>query len=303
MKDLCKEIFCFWKKWCKKPKQKSISIESTEMIPQSKEHEIMYSKLTNTQSPIEKNVFKFKESEMSSVLTIEEETIFPKKYLNSKEENPNFHFDFTKEKIISFIEDEIKQKDTYVNLVNKNGFDIYVKEIGSIFSNEIPMIKMYYKIEKSVFNKKDIDIKTIDKYMNEPEKRLKWDKSIREYKIIERQNEEVYLLYYICKSPMIFVSERDVIDKRYDFYSDGIYYDFSSSVKDDLKPIDEEIVRMTDYCSLCKIYEEKDNFNIISLTQIDTKYKMPDALLSVQLPLKYKEWYDSLINAINEENK
>ena len=162
---------------------------------------------------------------------------------------------------------------------------------------------MYYKIEKSVFNKKDIDIKTIDKYMNEPEKRLKWDKSIREYKIIERQNEEVYLLYYICKSPMIFVSERDVIDKRYDFYSDGIYYDFSSSVKDDLKPIDEEIVRMTDYCSLCKIYEEKDNFNIISLTQIDTKYKMPDALLSVQLPLKYKEWYDSLINAINEENK
>ena len=303
MKDLCKEIICFWKKWCKKPKQKSVSIESTEMIPQSKEHEIMYSKLTNTQSPIEKNVFKFKESEMSSVLTIEEETIFPKKYLNSKEENPNFHFDFTKEKIISFIEDEIKQKDTYVNLVNKNGFDIYVKEIGSIFSNEIPMIKMYYKIEKSVFNKKDIDIKTIDKYMNEPEKRLKWDKSIREYKIIERQNEEVYLLYYICKSPMIFVSERDVIDKRYDFYSDGIYYDFSSSVKDDLKPIDEEIVRMTDYCSLCKIYEEKDNFNIISLTQIDTKYKMPDALLSVQLPLKYKEWYDSLINAINEENK
>ena len=303
MKDLCKEIFCFWKKWCKKPKQKSVSIESTEMIPQSKEHEIMYSKLTNTQSPIEKNVFKFKESEMSSVLTIEEETIFPKKYLNSKEENPNFHFDFTKEKIISFIEDEIKQKDTYVNLVNKNGFDIYVKEIGSIFSDEIPMIKMYYKIEKSVFNKKDIDIKTIDKYMNEPEKRLKWDKSIREYKIIERQNEEVYLLYYIWKSPMIFVSERDVIDKRYDFYSDGIYYDFSSSVKDDLKPIDEEIVRMTDYCSLCKIYEEKDNFNIISLTQIDTKYKMPDALLSVQLPLKYKEWYDSLINAINEENK
>ena len=135
MKDLCKEIFCFWKKWCKKPKQKSVSIESTEMIPQSKEHEIMYSKLTNTQSPIEKNVFKFKESEMSSVLTIEEETIFPKKYLNSKEENPNFHFDFTKEKIISFIEDEIKQKDTYVNLVNKNGFDIYVKEIGSIFSD------------------------------------------------------------------------------------------------------------------------------------------------------------------------
>ncbi len=303
MKDLCKEIFCFWKKWCKKPKQKSVSIESTEMIPQSKEHEIMYSKLTNTQSPIEKNVFKFKESEMSSVLTIEEETIFPKKYLNSKEENPNFHFDFTKEKIISFIEDEIKQKDTYVNLVNKNGFDIYVKEIGSIFSNEIPMIKMYYKIEKSVFNKKDIDIKTIDKYMNEPEKRLKWDKSIRHYKIVEKNNDEVYLLHYIIRSPMLFVSERDIVDKRYDFYVNGIYYDFSSSTKDDIYPIeDDDIVRITDHCSVCKIFEENDYFNIISITQVDTKFNVPASMLSVQLPTKYKDWYDSMVNEINEEN-
>ena len=81
---------------------------------------------------------------------------------------------------------------------------------------------MFYKIPKSSFNNKDITVKIIDKYMNDPKKRLKWDKSIREYKIIERQNDEVYLLYYICKSPMIFVSERDVIDKRYDFYINGI---------------------------------------------------------------------------------
>ena len=305
MKDLCETIFCFWKKWCKETKPKVIPIESTKNIPHNKENEISYTKLTlSPNSPNERNVLKFKESEMTSIITIEEESVFPKKYLNSIEENPNFHFEFTKEKIIAYIEDEIKQKDKYSNLVNKDGFDIYIKESGSIFNTEFPMIKMYYKIEKSVFNKKDIDIKTIDKYMNEPEKRLKWDKSIREYKIIERQNDEVYLLYYICKSPMIFVSERDVIDKRFDFYVGGTYYDFSSSVKDDLKPIDEEdIVRITDYCSLCKIYEEKDYFNIISITQVDTKYKLPNAMLSIQLPVKYKEWYDSLINAINEEVK
>ncbi len=102
---------------------------------------------------------------------------------------------------------------------------------------------------------------------------------------------------------MIFVSERDAADKRYDFYVNGIYYDFSSSVKDDLIPIEESIIRMTDHCSVYKMYEEGDNFNIISITQVDAKYKVPNALLSVQLPIKYKEWYDSLINAINEENK
>ena len=106
----------------------------------------------------------------------------------------------------------------------------------------------------------------------------------------------------VCKSPMLFVSERDVVDKRYDFYEGEIYYDFSSSVKDDLIPLEDDVLRITDHCSVCKIYEEDDCFNIISITQVDTKYKLPNALMSVQLPVKYKDWYDSLINAINEEN-
>ena len=301
MKELCEKIFCFWKKWFKQTNQihKSVSIESSRMIPQTKERQILYSQLT-TPSPDEKNVFKFKESEMSTALTIEE-IIFPKNYLNSTEENPNFNFEFTKEKILSFIEDEIKQKESYINLINKDVFDIYIKESGSIFNSEFPIIKMFYKMPKSIFTKKDINVKIIDKYMNEPEKRLKWDKSIREYSIIERQNEEVYLLYYICKSPMLFVSERDVVDKRFDFYANGIYYDFSSSVKDELKPVVEDIVRITDFCSICKIYEEDNNFNIISITQVDTKYKLPNTILKTTLPIKYKEWYSSLINAINEE--
>ena len=243
------------------------------MIPKSKEQQELYTNLFSP-SPVnkEKNVFKFNEAEMSTALTIEE-IIFPLKYLNLAETNPSFHFTFTREKIMSFIEDEIKMNNSYTSLINNNGFDIYIKETGSIFNSEFPMIKMYYKIPKSAFNKKDINVKTIDKYMNEPEKRLKWDNSIRDYKIVERVNSEVYLLHYICKSPMIFVSERDVVDKRYDFYEGEIYYDFSSSVKDDLIPLEEDVMRITDHCSVCKIYEENDNFNIISITQVDTKYK------------------------------
>ena len=304
MKDLCEQIFCFWKKWCKEKNShsKKVPIESTKMILKIKDNnDNLYSKIS-TPSPDEKNIFKFKESESSTILTIVE-IIFPKNYLNNIESSPSFNFEFTRERIISFIEDEIKINTKYVSLVNQNGFDIYINESGSIFNSEFPMIKMYYKIPKTVFNNKDISVKTIDKYMNDPEKRLKWDKSIREYKIIERQNSEVYLLYYICKSPMIFVSERDIIDKRYDFYVNDIYYDFSSSVNDSFVPIEEDIVRMTDHCSVCKIYEKDNNFNIISITQVDSQYSIPNAMLAVQLPIKYKEWYDSLINAINEENK
>jgi hypothetical protein len=302
MKELCETIFCFWRKCRKQINTKEVPIESATMISKTKELQTLYSKLEPISPNLkEKNVFKFKEAEMSTALTIEE-AIFPLKYLNQTEANTSFNFDFTKDKIISFIEDEINSKTLYKNLINKNGFDIYIKESGSIFNSEFPMIKMFYKIPKSSFINKDIDIKILDKYMNDPEKRLKWDKTIREYKIKERINNEVYLLHYICKSPMIFVSERDVVDKRYDFYVNGIYYDFSSSVKDDLIPNEEDVVRITDHCSVCKIYEEDNNFNIISITQVDTKYKLPNAMLSVQLPIKYKDWYDSLINAINEEN-
>ena len=64
--------------------------------------------------------------------------------------------------------------------------------------------------------------------------------------------------------------------------------------------MDEDIVRIDDHCSVCKIYEENDCFNIISITQVDTKFNVPPAMLSVQLPIKYKDWYDSMINEINE---
>ncbi len=303
MKELCEKFFCFWRKWCKKKDDSLVSIESSKLINIDKKED-NYSNITSSQQ-IENTTFipNKNEIEMSTALSLEEDIIFPLKYLNETETNPNFHFDFTKEKIIAFIEDEINDNSSYKSLVNKNGFDIYIKESGSIFNSKFPMIKMFYKIPKSDFTRSGVTVKLIDDYMNIPEKRLKWDKSIKEYKIIERHNNEVYLLYYLCKSPMIFVSERDVVDKRYDFYVNGIYYDFSSSTKDDIYPIeDDDIVRITDHCSVCKIFEENDYFNIISITQVDTKFNVPASMLSVQLPTKYKDWYDSMVNEINEEN-
>ena len=302
MKEICEKIFCFWRKWCKKKDNSLVSIELSKLI-NSEKKEDNYSSITHVQH-IENTSFKEnkKEIEMSTALPIEEDLIFPLKYLNNTETNPDFNFEFSKEKIIAFIEEQINDQQSFTSLVNKDGFDIYIKKSGSIFCSEFPMIKMFYKIPKSVFTREGVTVKIIDDYMNIPEKRIKWDKSIRDYRIVERHNKEVYILYYICKSPMLFVSERDVVDKRYDFYVNNIYYDFSSSTKDDIIPVDDDIVRITDHCSVCKIFEGNDYFNIISITQVDTKFNVPPAMLSVQLPIKYKDWYDSLVNEINNDN-
>ena len=301
MKDLCERFFCFWRNWCKRPKESLVSIESSKLIDNQKEAE-QYSTITSSQQIENTNFNEKKEIEMSTALPLEEEnSIFPQKYMNLTETSPDFKSIFTKEKMIKFIEDLINDKTSFTPLINKNGFDIYIKESGSIFSSQFPMIKMYYKIPKSSFTRQNVTVKLIDEYMNDPEKRLKFDNTIRAYKIIERINQEVYLLHYICKSPMIFVSERDVVDKRYDFYEGDVYYDFSSSTKDDLIPLDENIVRITDHCSVCKIFEDNEGFNIISITQVDTKFNLPPTVMNTQLPTRYKEWYDALVNEINKE--
>ena len=304
MKEICETLFCFWRKCCKFGGKKAGQVEYTKMLPKIREK-----KKTNTEffsQPSKENLtLKFKEGDKSTTkLTIvEEEIVFPLKYLNLFESEPSFKFEFTKKNIITFFESEINDTTEYKTLINKDGFDIYIKESGSVFSSEIPMIKMFYKLPKTKFKKNDTNVKLIEQYMDIPAKRLSWDSSIKEYKIIEKNKskEEIYLLYTIYKSPIIFVSERDIIEKRYDFFENGIYYDFASSVKDDYAPINENIVRITNHCSMYKMYEEGENINFISITQIDTKYKLPKAMLSYQLPINYKKWYDSLLNSINDE--
>ena len=306
MKDICEFIYSFFLKCFRSENKKENQVEYKKMLPKIRVKS-KKSKDSFVLSSNEENTLQFKDSDSNTKLSIvEEEIIFPSKYLNSTESDPNFKFEFTKKKLIEFFESEIKDTTHYKPLVNKNGFDIYIKESGSIFSSEFPMIKMFYKIPKSNFKTKEVNIKLIDKYMNVPKKRLSWDTSIKYYEIIEnlksKENEEVYLLHYICNSPMLFVSERDVVEKRYDFYENNIYYDFSSSVKENYIPIEKNIIRIIDHCSLYKMYEENDYFKFISITQVDTKSSLGGSFLNYQLPTNYKKWYDSLINSINKQN-
>lgn len=305
MKECCDYLYNLWKNCFKYTNKKIVQVEYTKMIPKNIQQKKINSEFFSPQSKEKKTTINFKETDASTnkLTIIEEEIIFPSKYLNVFESDPSFKFEFSKKNILSFLESEIEDKTSFKSLVNKDGFDIYIKETGSIFHKDFPMVKMFYKIPKSVFNNKDINIKIIDEYMNTPEKRLAWDTSLTDYKIIEKEKDDVYVLHYICKSPLPFMSQRDIVDKRFDFYENDVYYDFSSSVNDDFIPLEDDIVRITDHCSMYKISEEEDSFNIVSLTQMDTKYNLPNSLLSYQLPINYKKWYDSLINGINEDSQ
>jgi hypothetical protein len=44
-----------------------------------------------------------------------------------------------------------------------------------------------------------------------------------------------YLVKIHCKSPVFFISERDVLDKRIEFEYNDYHYNYSSSANEDVK--------------------------------------------------------------------
>ena len=293
MKKICK-LLCFFKR--KKFDNVIISY-----------NEINFNIIKGIQSNQSEKEFNLQQVDTLSIKSEEDDEfsssqgtlIFPDKYLNNTEKKINFKF--TDYNILNYIEKQLNNETDFEPLISKNGFDLYINKKGSIFNKDFPSIKQINKISKKEFPK-GTTIQILDFYMNNPEIRLKWDKSLKDYKIIEGDKNK-YILHYICKSPMIFVSERDVIDKRYDFYSNNAFYDFSSSTNDDFLPEGKNIVRINDICSFFKMYEDGDDFKFISVTQVDTKMNIPPSMYSITMPGKLKEWYDKLKNYIKENYK
>ena len=293
MKKICK-LLCFF------PKKKFNDIEISY-------NEINFNIIKGIQSNQSEKEFNLQQVDTLSIKSEEDDEysssqgtlIFPEKYLNNTEKNINFKF--TDYNILNYIEKQLNNEIDFEPLISKNGFDLYINKKGSIFNKDFPAIKQINKISKNEFPK-GTTIQVLDFYMNNPEIRLKWDKSLKDYKIIEGDKNK-YILHYICKSPMIFVSERDVIDKRYDFYSNNAFYDFSSSTNDNFLPEGKNIVRINDICSIFKMYEDGDDFKFMSITQVDTKMNIPPSMYSITMPGKLKEWYDKLKNYIKDNFK
>ena len=235
-------------------------------------------------------------SSSSSSKTISTNNVFPSSYLNSYERVINF--EFTEQTIYDLIEKELSNETDYEQFYSQNNLTISIKASGSIFSKDFPLIKMKYILSKKEFIE-GTNIKLLDFYMNDPSTRKKWDKGLNEYKKIKGDN-KMYLVYSLTTKPMLFVSERDIIEKRYDFYIGDVYYDFSSSVNDEFYPCDNSsYVRAVNIFCGYKMYEQDNSFVFESLSQSDVKMSIPNSVYKTTMPNKYKTWYDKLKEIVN----
>ena len=224
--------------------------------------------------------------------------IFPSKTYR-KDEN-DVGLNLTKEKILDIINYEFLESEDYKIFYNKEHLILSSKD-SSFLTKNFPLIKMEYKIPKKEFDK-DIGIEDIVNTLKDFKNRILWDENIKEMEIME-EFDNSFIIHTSYNKPIFFISERDIIEKKVDFYFNNKYYSYSSSVSDELNEKykeNEDVIRILNYISVYIIEEDEENFYFKSLNQLDYKMNIPNTLMNITLPMKILNWYKKLEKAVKK---
>jgi len=77
----------------------------------------------------------------------------------------------------------------------------------------------------------------------------------------------------IIKSPGFYIKERDILDKKIEFYYNGIYYNFNSSINEDYEVPNKDIVRCRTFLNIYILSEDDNYFHFLGFSQLDIKVK------------------------------
>jgi Trp operon repressor len=121
----------------------------------------------------------------------------------------------------------------YELLYNKNKLFLQYNNGGTIINQKFCVVKGGYTCGRSEF-KEGITVEMMIKFMYDPEERRKWDRNIKLIEKLENLDDDAYIIRCWMNSPMFMIDERDIIDKRVEIYNEGIYYNISTSVREDV---------------------------------------------------------------------
>ena len=280
MKRLCKLLCCCL--YSKKNKKKEKLLEGEELSDAEFSDDLS-------------------ESSTSSGEILNTAMVFPSKVYRKDEKEISLNL--SKEKIVEITNKEFLICNDYKIFYKKDGLILSSKE-SSLLTNKFPLIKMEYKISKSEF-KKNINKEDIINTLKDIKNRKKWDENIKEIKIIEEYDNS-YLIHTSYNKPIFFISERDILEKKVEFYFNNNYYSYCSSVSHELNEKYKEnknVVRIFNYISVYKIEEDENYFYFKSLNQIDYKMNVPNNLMNITLPIKIINWYKKLESVVVKEKE
>ena len=233
---------------------------------------------------------------------IDDSDVFDKKWYSDLEKDKII---YSKRSIIAMEKEAFDPKNQdYKVIYNKPPIIISIKE-GSFITDEFQVRKSVYLVNKNELPK-NTSIRMISKYMLNTKERSSWDTQLKQYQVIEGSEEgkEIKcILHNWMKSPMFLVSERDIVEKRFDFFYEGKLYSCESSVNDDYIPLEEDVTRIIDIICIQTIFEENENIVFRVLTQMDAKVSLPQALVNTTLSGKLTNFYKGIVDKINQDYK
>ena len=233
--------------------------------------------------------------------TINDTEVFEKNWYNDWEKNKII---YSKRSIIAILNATYEDKNNeFKEIYNKGPLKIAVKSSGSFINDKFQIMRSIYTINKNIYPP-NTSIRMLSKYLNYVKERSSWDTQLKSYRILEGKEdvkEVKCIIHNWLKSPMFLVSERDTVEKRYEFYHKGRFYSFQSSVNDDYYPFKDNVTRIYDILFVEELYEENDNFVLKAINQMDPKVNLPQAMINVTITNKLADFYNRLEKVMNKD--
>jgi len=224
-------------------------------------------------------------------------SLFPSKYIRKDERS---YIKFDKENIIAF----------YNNLQNDQGFIRKFEKFDKFglrmfmldkneFSSTIPITRCQIEIPNTLFSGGPPSVEQVGEAIINPSSRMKWDDNFKEYKILKQINNNTETIKIVSKKQLQMLIPREFYDKRTHFMENDIFYCYSSSAPDSIRPPKKEPMRVMEFFCIFTVSKDTDKIFIDSFHQIDIKIGQPGPLIFMSLPLKMTQFTDNLIKFLN----
>jgi len=152
--------------------------------------------------------------------------------------------------------------------------------------------------------------------MFKPQHVLKWDKNLKACEELEvAPGKKSYGILYTENKKQFSLCGRDFYEKTFNFYNDGKFYRYSTSVEDSEKPGPNgeeplkpspsgQVVRAFTIYS-CSMVERLPDGQIkhSQSCQMDWHIKAPTFLVNTFFPKAAKDWYGNVVKFYNKNHK
>ena len=203
---------------------------------------------------------------------------------------------FTKDELIDYINN--LQNLVYPVIYDDNSTIKISKRNFTELSEKVPLIRIELKKPKLYFTQAP-SIQQMARAITNPQYRKKWDKTIKEYKILGKIKKDSEIIKTITNKHLSVISEKEFYDKRVGIFKDNIYYLFSSSIPDENYPRNISYDTAKNYMSIIVIKEDEDNFYFDCFIQVDINIKLHMEFIESNVLNKVNAFFDKYFEFLN----